>query len=820
MKAVGHRSPRILSLNYTRRSFGKHLLSQHLQRRDLTILRRVASNSAVGRYGSNVNPWIKWTVLGASSALLGITLVDQTRPLSTSVNEEKELQKKTHEDKAPKTKESEEVQKPDSPSWHGLSFLTASLPVTSISSTLSTWDWPSLPDLPDVSRLQAQFSTLMLELGLGPGSLYSQIVNEAPDPAVHPECEWDAQVRLGDELCIPERAFLRERKRKMKKAFADFIGVRETEINEEDIPIVAIAGSGGGYRAMLNTIGSLTGAKSAGLFDCVAYTAGISGSCWSLGILYSGVAGSNNPTDAGQHAKERIKLSYVDTSTLEALITHPTNKYLLTGILRKASSPGGDVSLVDLYGTFVASRILTPTDLSKLDPRHLSLHHFRKNVDTGDLPLPIFTALQHAIPPSKVESLQEAKRQKDIAVDDTKKQGMQAQQRHLEAVTQSRWLWYEFTPYEVGCDELGAWIPSWALGRQFNNGKSLDRRPELSFTILCGMFASAFCASLKHYFAEVQPTLKLLPVQFHTWLEEIITENEQDLGLIHPVIPDKIPNFVKGLTGQLRTGSPDEVTEQDTLGFMDAGAELNIPYYPLLRRNIDCIIALDASADSQDLWFKRAEELAIKRGLSTWPRGARWPIEVFQSNDIPREETSIEKDAAETANRDLAEKQESELTLQTERQADSERRELHVNGDPGAQQTSRTASASASKTGVAPLNSCEVWIGTSKPEDSEAARLEEIEEESLSKRDGIGIVYMPLVPNEKAAPQFDPSAVSTWRREVSPEESQNILEIAEANFTEGVPKIRKLLRAIWLRKKRDREARQTEIDIIRTFSPF
>jgi hypothetical protein len=36
-------------------------------------------------------------------------------------------------------------------------------------------------------------------------------------------------------------------------------------------------------------------------------------------------------------------------------------------------------------------------------------------------------------------------------------------------------------------------------------------------------------------------------------------------------------------------------------------AELNIPYYPLLRRNVDCIIALDASADSQDLWFTRAE---------------------------------------------------------------------------------------------------------------------------------------------------------------------------------------------------------------------
>ena len=135
-----------------------------------------------------------------------------------------------------------------------------------------------------------------------------------------------------------------ERKRKMRKAFADFIGVEEREVNEQDIPMIAIAGSGGGrlspsiiekkpqflnklgYRAMLNTLGSLSGAKQAGLFDCVAYTAGISGSCWSLGILYSGVAGSNNPLDAAEHAKDRIKLSYVDTATLEALVTPPTNK--------------------------------------------------------------------------------------------------------------------------------------------------------------------------------------------------------------------------------------------------------------------------------------------------------------------------------------------------------------------------------------------------------------------------------------------------------------------------------------------------------------
>lgn len=36
-----------------------------------------------------------------------------------------------------------------------------------------------------------------------------------------------------------------------------------------------------------------------------------------------------------------------------------------------------------------------------------------------------------------------------------------------------------------------------------------------------------------------------------------------------------------------------------TRGTLSFEAELNLPYYPLLRRNVDCIIALDASADSQ-----------------------------------------------------------------------------------------------------------------------------------------------------------------------------------------------------------------------------
>lgn len=73
----------------------------------------------------------------------------------------------------------------------------------------------------------------------------------------------------------------------------------------------------------------------------------------------------------------------------------------------------------------------------------------------------------------------------------------------------------------------------------------------------------------------------------------------QDLALLHPFPPAELPNPLKGLSGDLRPGSPEGISENDTLGLMDGGAELNIPYVPLYRRGCDVIIALDASADSQ-----------------------------------------------------------------------------------------------------------------------------------------------------------------------------------------------------------------------------
>jgi hypothetical protein len=73
-------------------------------------------------------------------------------------------------------------------------------------------------------------------------------------------------------------------------------------------------------------------------------------------------------------------------------------------------------------------------------------------------------------------------------------------------------------------------------------------------------------------------------------------------------------------------------------------------------------------------------ELAAKRGLRTWPRGARWPVQVQTPEDKPSRTTNVPPPvsstdpAAEAANLKLAQTQESELAQQTDKQVESEGR--------------------------------------------------------------------------------------------------------------------------------------------------
>jgi len=164
---------------------------------------------------------------------------------------------------------------------------------------------------------------------------------------------------------------------------------------------------------------------------------------------------------------QNLQLTRFATPCSRVLISSHSPQYLLSGLLLKANAPLGAVSLTDIYGTLISSRLFIPTDISTLDPDNLSLHKFRRFVDDGTMPLPIFTAIQHEIAPAPAKALQEVREQRGYLIDPSRYEMLKEEEKELES--KARWLWFEFTPYEVGCDELGvSCADSVALSRCFS----------------------------------------------------------------------------------------------------------------------------------------------------------------------------------------------------------------------------------------------------------------------------------------------------------------------------------------------------------------
>jgi cytosolic phospholipase A2 len=169
--------------------------------------------------------------------------------------------------------------------------------------------------------------------------------------------------------------------------------------------------------------------------------------------------------------------------------------------------------------------------------------------------------------------------------------------------------WYTFTPHEVGCDQLGLFIPTWSFNRKFSNGSSTDFSPEQRLGFFMALWGSALSGSVKQMYSA--------------------TAGEQ---ITNQVINDFIKKIIKETVGGLEIapveinnpwyGFKDNPTKNvDKLRFIDAGYMCNLPALPLLhpQRAVDIIIMLDVSEKvhtgkgSPDL--HKLQSLVQSRGL-------------------------------------------------------------------------------------------------------------------------------------------------------------------------------------------------------------
>ncbi|KAI9662963.1 MAG: hypothetical protein M1821_008010 [Bathelium mastoideum] len=645
---------------------------------------------------------------------------------------------------------------------------------------------------------------LQSELSMAPGSLAEELWREANDPECNPEIIWDAHVRISEELCDEEEAFLRKRRPFTRAALARYLNLSEKDIHEDDVPTIAICSSGGGLRALVAGTGSYLATKEDGLFDCVTYTAGVSGSCWLQALYYSSIIGQSHARLV-QHLKNRLgtHITFPPTA-LSLLCSAPTNRYLLSGVLeKKRGDPKADFGLVDIYGILLAARLMVPKGDLAVNEHDLKISNQRRYIDAGQNPLPIYTAVRHEVPlDSEIAKARDDKHQ-TLNED--------AQKRVTEKAKQESWFeWFECTPYEFFSEDLGAGIPTYALGRPFVNGRTQWREnglalPELRLPLLMGIWGSAFCATLSHYWKEIRPIIKTLAGFSESGLEAWIESQDEEMGKVHPIDPAEISNFVEGMGSRLRANVPETMTNSKTLELMDAGMSNNLPIYPLLRpgRNVDVLITFDVSADiKQENWIGVADGYVKQRGIKGWPIGAGWPRE-----DKTIEQTTQELEAAQAASSAdaRAKLDKAKHASASNKQQTSE--QTHISPIPGGRSTD--------------LGYCTVWVGAAEESTSPLPSSSDSSSPSSSSPTpaGLTLIYFPLICNP-SVPTLDPQApappfLSTWNFVYTPDEVDRCVALARANFREGAEQTRRAIRAVYERKRgmrltRERRLREEE----------
>lgn len=670
-------------------------------------------------------------------------------------------------------------------------------------SAMTPVTWPAVGDtitdflFPAWAKLLPDYiAKFQRELDMAEGSLADEIWREAQDPDINPEIVRVATVRIGKDLCQEEKLFKQRRKRHTSRALARYLDIPEDEVDPEDVPTIAMCGSGGGLRAMVAGCGSYQSAQKAGLFDCVTYTAGVSGSCWLQALYYSSI-GKQNHGIILDHLKSRIGTHIAfPPSALDLLTTAPTNKYLLSGFVEKFQGDlKADLGVVDIYGLLLAARLLVPRRDLEVNDHDLKLSIQQAYLAKGRYPLPIYTAVRHEIPLEAVAS-------KDDPVSPA---DMEATK---ERAKQESWFqWFEFTPYEFFCEELEAGIPSWGVGRQYQNGSSVPHTdnlhlPEYRLPFLLGIWGSAFCATLAHYYQEIRPVVK--GFTSFVGIDDLIEGRSEELAKVHPFEPASIPNYVLGLRDQLPPTCPESIFQSAHLQLADAGMSNNLPLYPLLRegRDVDILIAFDSSADIKTgNWLSVADGYAKQRGVKGWPMGAGWPKESVSKQQAVKELDMAEAKSPQEADDKIA----------------AAKKEQGTTTGPATQETLDNNQKRNTKT-TTDLTYCNVWVGTTLARTSETepppskllAPDSEDQWELLSPDAGITVIYFPLLPNP-AVQGIDPNTtdfLSTWNFIYAPTDVDQVLALARANFEAGKEQTRRTVRAVYERKKRDRLRRE------------
>ncbi|XP_011362867.1 cytosolic phospholipase A2 [Pteropus vampyrus] len=254
-------------------------------------------------------------------------------------------------------------------------------------------------------------------------------------------------LRFSMALCDQEKAFRYQRKENIKENMKKLLGPKNSEglYSTRDVPVVAILGSGGGFRAMVGFSGVMKALYESGILDCTTYVAGLSGSTWYMSTLYSH---PDFPEKGPEEINEEL-MKNVSYNPLLLLTPQKVKRYVES--LWKKKRSGQPVTFTDIFGMLIGETLIH-------NRMNITLSSLKEKVNTAQCPLPLFTCL-HVKP--DVSELMFAD-------------------------------WVEFSPYEIGMAKYGTFMAPDLFGSKFFMGKVVKKYEENPLHFLMGVWGSAF----------------------------------------------------------------------------------------------------------------------------------------------------------------------------------------------------------------------------------------------------------------------------------------------------------------------------------------
>ncbi|KAL1273588.1 hypothetical protein QQF64_026402 [Cirrhinus molitorella] len=244
------------------------------------------------------------------------------------------------------------------------------------------------------------------------------------------EIQESSDVRIAHTLHTKEEEFVHKRRETVFQALQNL----KIPCSKNEVPHIALLGSGGGQRAMVALLGSLVQLYEEDLLDCILYLSGVSGSTWCMASLY-------------QEPDWSTKLETVKDKIIERL-SGPQVSWGEARTKLKEYHYGKDFfSLTDVWAVMAVITFVKEIDECKLSEQW---DHLSKD------PFPIYTVVD-----------KQCKQHEDVCVDP----------------------WFEITPHEAGYSLSGAFVETSSFGCQFDKGHKIKDQPEMDMLYLqslCG----------------------------------------------------------------------------------------------------------------------------------------------------------------------------------------------------------------------------------------------------------------------------------------------------------------------------------------------